>query len=279
MTPEISVIIPTFRREKQLAEALESVLGQRGVDVEVLVVDDSPEGSARDVVAGFGDDRISYARNPRPTGGNPSMVRNLGLSQAHAQLIHFLDDDDIVPEGHYARVKAAFARKPGVGLVFGAIEPFGSGPAAQLREEEAYFAASRRVASRCRALHNRMTFVGALLFVQALLVCSAGVVSREAAVNLGGFDTRLRVREDVDFFAFIMRRFGVLYVDEVTLRYRINSEASLLHRTNLTPEQAAAQMASLSEARSITNAKYMQNFGYAELMALKILSRTALGLL
>ena len=76
MKPDISVIIPTFRREQQLVEALSSVLGQARADTEVFVVDDSPEGSARDVVSQIGDKRVRYHKNPLPTGGNPSIVRN-----------------------------------------------------------------------------------------------------------------------------------------------------------------------------------------------------------
>jgi glycosyltransferase involved in cell wall biosynthesis len=279
MAPDISIIIPTFRREKRLVEALSSVLGQTGVSVEVLVVDDSPEGSARDVVARVHDKRVNYQKNPNPTGGNPSVVRNLALPHARAPLIHFLDDDDIVPEGHYARVKAVFAREPGIGLVFGAIEPFGSGPAEQLRGEQDYFAASRRLALHCRALRTPLAFVGALLFVRALLVCSAGVVTRQAAMALGGFDTRLKVREDVDFFAFVARRFGARFLDDVALRYRISSDGSLMHSTGLTPEQTDARQRLLREARLTTNAKYVESLGYAEFMALKLFSRTVLRLL
>jgi hypothetical protein len=112
-----------------------------------------------------------------------------------------------------------------------------------------------------------------------LLVCSAGVVTRQAAMALGGFDTRLRVREDIDFFAFVARRFGVRFIDDVALRYRINSEGSLLHNANLSSEQLNAQQRLLSEARSTTCAKYVANRGLAEFIALKLFSRTLLRLL
>ena len=106
---DISVIIATFRRPKELSEALASVLSQTGVSLEVVVVDDSPEGSAQEVVGNAQDPRVRYLRNPEPTGGFPSVVRNLGWPLAHGAFVHFLDDDDLVPEGHYAAVKAAFS--------------------------------------------------------------------------------------------------------------------------------------------------------------------------
>src|SRR5215471_18860098 len=123
MRVEISVIIPTYRRPRELAESIASALGQAGAVVEIIVVDDSPEGSAQEVVEQFQDNRVTYLRNPEPTGGIPSIVRNLGWPRAKGAFVHFLDDDDIVPSGHYAAVKSSFSRRSDVGLVFGRIEP------------------------------------------------------------------------------------------------------------------------------------------------------------
>jgi glycosyltransferase involved in cell wall biosynthesis len=52
---DISVIMPTFRRPALLRTAIASVLEQKGIEVELIVVDDSAEGSARAVADEFGD--------------------------------------------------------------------------------------------------------------------------------------------------------------------------------------------------------------------------------
>ena len=82
MPVDFSVVIPTYRRTIELTEAIASVQAQTGVSWEMLVVDDSPEGGAETVVTGLGDARIGYIRNPRPTGGIPSAVRNLAWPRA-----------------------------------------------------------------------------------------------------------------------------------------------------------------------------------------------------
>src|SRR5258706_4723590 len=125
LSTDISVVIPTFRRPHTLTEAVLSALAQDGVTLEVVVVDDCPDGSAGAAIAALGDPRVSYFRNPQPTGGKPAVVRNLGWPRATGRLVHFLDDDDIVPPGHYRAVLEAFAQHPSVGVVFGRIEPFG----------------------------------------------------------------------------------------------------------------------------------------------------------
>lgn len=118
---DFSVVIPTYRRPKQLSEAINSVLGQKGVTVEILVIDDSQDGCAQKTVENFQDDRVTYLKNPKPTGGVPSVVRNLGWPRTKGAYVHFLDDDDVVSDGHYLAVREAFALHPDVGMIFGRI--------------------------------------------------------------------------------------------------------------------------------------------------------------
>src|SRR4051812_14024794 len=126
MVPDVSVVIPTFRRPQALREALESVLAQEGVQVEVRVLDDSPEGSARETVEGFGDARLTYVKREVPTGGDPAVVRNEGWPAARGRYVHFLDDDDRVAAGAYRAMVGALDANPRAGMVFGRVDPFGN---------------------------------------------------------------------------------------------------------------------------------------------------------
>ncbi|HEY6851172.1 MAG TPA: glycosyltransferase, partial [Terracidiphilus sp.] len=82
VSSDFSVIIPTFRRPRELVEAISSVLRQQESTVEIFVIDDSPEGSAEEGTRGLRDSRIVYVKNPNPTGGVPSVVRNIGWPMA-----------------------------------------------------------------------------------------------------------------------------------------------------------------------------------------------------
>ena len=198
MHTDFSVIIPTYRRPQELEEAIGSVLEQRGVAVEIIVVDDSPEGSAVRVIDAIRDTRVTLLRSTSPTGGIPSAVRNMGWPRAKGNFVHFLDDDDIVPEGHYIAVKDVFSAHPRVGMVFGCVEPFGKCSIAQLEHERRYFAKAARMALRCQRFGPKMAFAGKMLFGDALLVCSAAVVRREIIERLGGYDPGIRLLEDAD---------------------------------------------------------------------------------
>lgn len=260
--------MPTFRRPALLREAVQSALDQRDVTVEVIVMDDSPERSAEPIISSFGDPRISYLPNPEPTRGFPSIVRNLCWPRASGQFIHFLDDDDIVPSGYYASVRAAFAERPNVGLIYGKIEPFGDCPKEQLEQEIQYFAESARMSRVCQRIGTKLAFVACLMFQRALLVCSGGIVRRECVEQTGGFDPKLRLREDVDFYVRVMRQFGVHFIDQTGLRYRIGYP-SLMHASELTAEDEKQ----LRQARMHTSSKYLRDYGFVEFYALKLFAR------
>jgi glycosyltransferase involved in cell wall biosynthesis len=265
---DFSVVIPTYRRPDQLRDSIASAIGQSGVSTEVFVIDDSPEGSAEEVVKGFADARISYLKNPQPTGGRPSVVRNLGWPLATGSFVHFLDDDDIVVDGHYAAVKSAFDAHPGVGLVFGRIEPFGSGPASQLEHERRYFADAARKAALSARFGARWAYIGLMLFDMVLLVCSASVVRRACIAPLGGFDPEIRLMEDADFHVRVMREFGAHFLNRTAIRYRIGSP-SLMHAPNATPAQRQEEI----EGGRRMQVKYRNQRGMLEFHALRLMTR------
>lgn len=262
MPPDVSVVIPTYRRPAELAEALASVLRQEGVTVEAFVVDDCPDGSARPVVEAAADPRVTYLANPQPSGGRPALVRNRGLHHVTGELVHFLDDDDLVPDDHYWAVRTVFDAYPAANVVFGRIDPFGPDPVA-VATEQAYFTAAHRRALRCRR-YGRLGFAAALMFRPTLLVCGAAMLRRSCLPALGGFDATLPLCEDVDFYARAIRRYGVRFVDRLALRYRIGP--SLMHR----PERGPV----IAESYAAMHRAYRTRHGPLEFALLKLFART-----
>jgi glycosyltransferase involved in cell wall biosynthesis len=91
--PDVSVIIPTRDRYAHLSLTLRSVTWQRGVDLEVIVVDDGSVDDTETNVSRLGDPRIRVVRNDVPLG--ESGARNRGIEQAAGRWVAFLDDDDL----------------------------------------------------------------------------------------------------------------------------------------------------------------------------------------
>ncbi|MBF5043667.1 MULTISPECIES: glycosyltransferase [Myxococcaceae] len=263
--PDVSVVIPTFRRPQALREALESVLAQEGVQVEVRVLDDSPEGSAREVVEAFRDARLTYVKREVPTGGDPAVVRNEGWPVARGRYVHFLDDDDRVAAGAYRAMVAALDANPRAGMVFGRVDPFGNN-AEVLAHQRAYFADAARRAKRAQKVGSRRWMATNMLFRPTVLVNSACMVRRECVAPLGGYRTECLVVEDVDFYLRVIRRFGFVFLDEVVVHYR-TGETSLMHDAH--SERVVRSYGAIYE-------RYRETYGQLELTALKLCARTVL---
>ena len=265
---DVSVVVPTFRRLEMLKEALLSALAQEGVTVEVVVVDDSPEGSARAVVEALGDSRVLYVRNDPPSGGRPALVRNAGWPKARGRFLHFLDDDDRVAQGFYAAAVKTFNANPKRGVVFGRISPFGGDPKS-MEHEHAFFANAARRAQLAARVGGKLWMVANLLFADTVLVNSACLIRRDCVAALEGYDPQMPLNEDVEFYCRAIRRFGFAFLDQVVLHYRI-LPSSLMH--------GRANNDGIVETYRRMYAQYRAKHGAFELLAMKIFSRTVLPL-
>jgi glycosyltransferase involved in cell wall biosynthesis len=88
--PEVSIVVPTRDRPASLAACLDALTRQRGLTVEVVVVDDrSGDGAA--VAAAVA--AHPGARLVRGAGRGPAAARNVGARAALAPVLCFTDDD------------------------------------------------------------------------------------------------------------------------------------------------------------------------------------------
>lgn len=91
---KVSVIIPTFNREKTLQRAINSVLSQTYQDFELLICDDASTDTTINLALRNQerDSRIRVLCLPYNKG--PAAARNLGMLEAKGEYIAFLDSDD-----------------------------------------------------------------------------------------------------------------------------------------------------------------------------------------
>lgn len=92
-TVDVSVIIPVHDTESYVEECVRSALGQTGVAVEVICVDDGSTDSSGEVLAQFAsaDPRVRVMHQEN---AGPSVARNAGLEVASGRYLCFLDSDD-----------------------------------------------------------------------------------------------------------------------------------------------------------------------------------------
>jgi glycosyltransferase involved in cell wall biosynthesis len=263
---DVTVIVPTFRRAGQLVQAVRSALAQDGVGLEVSVLDDSPEGSAREPIESIRDPRVTYSKRAIPSLGRPALVRNEGWPQARGRYVHFLDDDDVVVPGAYRAHVEALDANARAAMSFGRIEPFGDDDAAIAREREFWARASRRAkrASRLGPL-SHLAMVATILFDEPLFQNSACMVRKSTLEGTGGFDPLMPVQEDAELHVRGIRRYGCVFLDRTVIRYRVNTNS--LMRSN-------DMQAKILESYRRMRQKYRDEHGAAELAAMKLFGRS-----
>ena len=98
----VSVVIATYRRDRSLYNALESLTTQSFKEFEVIVVDDNSDCEWNDkveaIVSKFKDKlSINYIQNSVNEGS--AKTRNIGIEASKGEYVTFLDDDDMyLPE-------------------------------------------------------------------------------------------------------------------------------------------------------------------------------------
>ena len=191
----ISVIIPTYNREKAIIPCIESVLNQTFREFEIIIVDDCSTDHTGEVLKPYLNDRFSYYRLDRNR--RACYARNFGMRKARGELVAFQDSDDIwYPEKLEKQLK-------------------------KLREEEAdfVFCAMNRV-MKDRTLHfpRRSLDVYHDFYRQELKLNAVStqtiLMKKDAAIDIS-FDESLKRYQDWDFAIRAAKKYKAAYVPEV----------------------------------------------------------------
>ena len=84
----ISVVIPLYNKEEQIADTLQSIFEQTFQDFEIVIVDDGSTDNSVEEVEKFTDSRIRLIHQ---INAGVSAARNRGIEEARGELIAFLD--------------------------------------------------------------------------------------------------------------------------------------------------------------------------------------------
>ncbi len=93
--PVVSLIVPMYNVREDVAECIESIVGQTLKEVQVILVDDGSTDDTGDIARGFAlrYPNVEYHRKPNGGLGN---ARNYGVPYARGTWLMFPDSDDVV---------------------------------------------------------------------------------------------------------------------------------------------------------------------------------------
>lgn len=229
----VSVVIPCYNYGRYLRGAVESALTQRGVDVQVVVVNDGSTDNTASVAdeLAAGDPRVVVAHNEVNLGHVRTF--NRGLELANGEFLVRLDADDLLTPGCLARAVAVFDSDSSVGLAYGNPYHFTTPTPPSPRTSKiswTIWSGPDWLEERCRRGVNCITTPEAMLRMS---------IVRE----VGPLDVRLRYANDMEIWC---------RVAAVSAVGRVNGVDQALHRDHslsLSATEVASAITDLVERR------------------------------
>lgn len=232
ISPVVSVIIPTHNYGRFITRAIDSVLTQDHVKLDIIVVDDGSTDDTRAIVEDKYAGQVRYSYQPNQ---GPAAARNLGITQAKGDLITFLDADDYYLPGNLARKVECLNADPELSWLFSDVRFVGEdGEGIEFGSEHFQSAYAHKPAWQGQLFRHLLQY-GNFLSTASIML------RKECFDAIGLFDIAQMQHEDYLLWLALARRFpNFLYIDEPLVcivkhasSYGMNDKHSLTHRLRL----------------------------------------------
>ena len=200
---EVSVIIPTYNREKFISECVQSVLAQTLPAREIIIVDDGSTDATYNILRDLGFNSLSTKKTVLryffQQNRGVSSARNLGIKEARSEFIALLDSDDLWLKSKLDRQVSAFQNDTQSSRL--------------CHTDEIWIRNGVRVNQ-----HKKHKKHGGNVFQSCLKLCcispSSAMMHRSVFEDFGFFDEDLPACEDYDFWLRYSAKEDVNFIDE-----------------------------------------------------------------
>jgi len=205
LSPKVSVIIPTHNRPQLIRRALKSVLSQTYQNIEVIIIDGSPNNETEKVIQPYlTDSRIRYFHeldvhtNTVKDRGKIAKARNRAVRIAQGKYIAPLDDDDFWCDRDKLEKQIKFLEEyPDYTLCGGGV--------IVLNEEN-----PQKILESVKLYPNKDEEIRRAMLIGDIFTTSTIVFKKKDWEIVGGYDAIHPLGEDWDFY-LKLGKLGKLY--------------------------------------------------------------------
>lgn len=190
--PKVSVIVPTYNREKFINIAIESILRQSFKDFEIILVDDGSTDNTRKAIEPFINNiKYIYQKN-----SGVSAARNTGVQCSTGEWVAFLDSDDEWMKDYLHWQMTRIAHYPNM-----VSHVTNSVTIRPNHTDENHFRGTgllKEFEKRQCLLLDRPLWT---IIKYSPWFVQAAIMRRDVLIDAGLFDPALKIGEDLDLFA------------------------------------------------------------------------------
>lgn len=244
--PKVSLCVPAYQAERHIRNTIESLLAQRYLDFEIVVVDNNCSDGTAEILSSFDDSRLRVVRNESTL----PLVENFNraVELCRGEFVKLVCADDVLYPECIAAQSAVLERHPGVALV-GARTDFVDDEGVLLRPSRGL----RGVTGRRAAGHMVRSIVRS--GTNPIGAPAAAMFRREDFVRAGGFRDNLLFLSDVDLWVRLLQHGDFYGVPQTLASFRFGSQtvtATMAARSQLAQQKAFIRDLSAQEQWGVT---------------------------
>lgn len=210
-TPFLTVVMPVHCAEQWIEKTLDSVASEAGPDVEILVIDGSPDGGTAELVKSYAD-RLSLELIACTDLPDWRTKTNFGVERAGASHVCTLHQDDLWLPGRIEAIREWIAASPVAALHLA--------PTAIIDRDGNAVGTWRCPLPAKGAIPTPLVLER--LLVQNFIAIPSPVFRRDAWLACGGLDLDLWYTADWDMWLKLAAFGPVHYHDQVTAAFRVH---------------------------------------------------------
>ena len=230
--PEVSVIIIFYNEERFLGEAIQSVIEQTFTKWELILVNDGSTDSSPEVAKKAAKDhpgRIRYVTHSGGENRGMSASRNRGLEVASAELIAFLDGDDVWLEHKLQNQLADLEAHPEAAMTAGPLLrwlQWTGDPEAKNHEDLMGVGPKKRGRHPYAEQLVSAPTLASFMISDDYYTPTGGLIRRAAIDDVGGFvNTFTDAHEDMVALTKICLKYPVYISSDMSHLYRIHPDS------------------------------------------------------
>ncbi|MBQ4058651.1 MAG: glycosyltransferase [Lachnospiraceae bacterium] len=222
--PLLSVVIPLYNHEKFIAEAIESVLNQTYISLELIIIDDGSKDKSVQIAKKYlNDERVQLIEQEN---AGAHMAINRGLEMAKGDYLAILNSDDVYEDNRFEKMITYMEAHKEVGFLCSYITVIDD-KGKELGVKEGW-----RNMEPWQIPHPELSFKATDDFKKNLLMTnftsttSNFLFTRELYQKIGGM-RNLRFAHDWDFALRAAEVTQCKIIEEPLMKYRIHSSNTI----------------------------------------------------
>lgn len=209
----VSIVIPTLNSEKYLQKTIDSIKKQTYSFIEIIIVDSLSDDNTKNIIS-FNSKYISKVIYEKDHGMYEAI--NKGFNHANGEIFAYLNSDDLYYEDTISTIVSAFQLNPSIDIIYGNLD---------FIDQNDNFINNVKYPKFSNFELSTSSF--------SLIGQPSSFWTKKLYYSVGGFNEKLRMAGDHDFYIKAKKRFNFLKIEKTFAAFRVHTKSLTSKRKDI----------------------------------------------